>query len=361
MARLVKVLLSLFAAAILACIVLAGGIAVLQGRHDEALHEHAVQTQRMHPTDSYSRQAQTPAPSRAFSRGIDVEASVDEAVIRAGEFVNDTLRRRGRRTAGSRVYVRAAREHAEEIARQLMVVLRQRHGMAAINNSRRGANVVIDVDVQRAEDLGLLLVLSGGVETAIAIDDSLFTLAENSERLPLDHHGRQRTIRFKTGPTLDEESAIEDGRDLLAERIVDHLTEMALLQNWMSLDKRERFKTSLRDRYPRDVLVGLGHVDVQAHRIEFDDAHHYSASVTWTANERELGWTARSVAKALIIEDREPWIKLGLSVAFLVLAILGWLRIDWWLKGHHSFLSKLACAMLYIAGLGVLWSFELHA
>lgn len=360
MARLFKVLLSLFAAAVLACIVLAGGIAVLQERQ-HAVRDHAIREHRTLQQEAEQPHALRSGQGRAFSRGIDVEASLDDAVVRAGEVVYESLRRRGRRIAGSRVYVRARRDHAEDIARRLMVVLRQRHGMAAINNSRRGANVVIDVDVQRNDDLGLLLVLSGGVDTAIAIDDSLFTLAENIERLPMDHIGQQRTIRFKTGPTLDEESAVEDGRDLLAERIVDHLTEMALVQNWMSLEKRERFQTSLRERYPRDVLVGLGHVDVQAHEMDFDGGHHYSASVTWTANERELGWTARSVAKALIIEDREPWIKLGLSVAFLILAILGWLRLDWWLKGHHSFLTKLAFAMLYVAGLGVLWSIELHA
>lgn len=362
MARLIKTILAISAVAMLGCAFLALVLAPVRSRRAQAdLHRSLGEAERAYEAEHEAARVASLTGRESFPQGLDVEATLDEAILRAADQVQSQLRGRGRRVSGARVYIRPVSDRVEDPARDLMVALRRRHGVAATINPRNGANVVIDLDIRDDDELGPILSLRGDVKAAIAIDERLTNLLPAAGARVYGLKGRRQTIRFKTGPTLDEDSALEDGRDFLARRITDQLATLAESENWIDGEQRWRFEQILESRYPRDVLIGLGHANIVPDGAAFEDQTFYHANVVWTASEYELRHVAQGVAKTLLIENREPWIKLGLSVGLLVLAILGWLRIDWWLKGHYSFLTKLACAMLLVAGLGLLWSFQLHA
>lgn len=363
MARVLKTILGLFAAFLVLCIAMSAVLVPLRNRHVEAEFERTQRMRARAVEDERRAMATSPSRGRAspYPRGIDVEASLDDAIRRAAEEVDQQLRRRGRRPDGGWVYIRPLSPGVEPAARDLTVELRRNHEIAATMESRNGASVVIDLDLRDDDDLGPVLALRGGVNAAIGVDERLASLlpAAEGRRYPTPH--RRRALRFKTAPTLDRESALADGREFLAHRIAEDLAALAISERWIDGDEQWRFESVLEERYPADVLIGLGRARIEPEETAFDDQTFHHANVVWTADQRELDHVAQGVAKTLLIEDREPWIKLGLSVGLLVLAILGWLRIDWWLKGHYSFLTKLACAMLLVAGLGLLWSFRLNA
>ena len=159
---------------------------------------------------------------------------------------------------------------------------------------------------------------------------------------------------------MSPDDAREDALDLLARRIRKELWSMALVSTGIDETDASEFERRLWDRYSRDFLVGLGALQTRPETLEVDGDTFHRVEVRWVASRRDLQDLAKGVALSMLAERREPWLKLGFSLGFAVLALLLWLKVDWLLKGHFAVLSKLGFVMLVVMGVGLIWSLNIH-
>ena len=172
--------------------------------------------------------------------------------------------------------------------------------------------------------------------------------------------GDPLVVRFATRWQLDERSSRDDAREELGDRLRDAVFEIAHRRYGMEPTDKYDFMIELDRRFPKGLLVEQGTYRLQTTPLRLGpDQVVYLSDVEWTSTRSPLRDIARAVVSAVRTKHQAPWIRCGLTIGALLVAFLGWLRVDWWLKGHYSFMTKMACAMLLVAALGLIWSVRL--
>jgi hypothetical protein len=167
-------------------------------------------------------------------------------------------------------------------------------------------------------------------------------------------------VHLKTSVQLTREDSAEDARDALARRIESDLFRRMLADGRLDEEDDGRFRADLRRRYGRDLLLSQGDARLLTVEQPSGDLTHYVTYASWRSGEDAVDAIARSVTDAIRLERLLPFIRAGLALGALILAIVGWMKLDWWLKGHHSFLTKLLCGILWLISVGVIWRFPIH-
>lgn len=168
-------------------------------------------------------------------------------------------------------------------------------------------------------------------------------------------------ISLVTGPTMGADAAREDAFDQLYRRIREAVFKIARSHGWVDDERRAEFDAVLRDRYPRDVAINLGEAVLRPTEEDLGAGIvHHGNDVRWRADRFTLEATAEGVAKTVAMRHREPWLKLGIGLAVVILGMVGWLRLDWWLKGHYGILTGLLVAAGVLIALGLIWSVDLR-
>lgn len=120
---------------------------------------------------------------------------------------------------------------------------------------------------------------------------------------------------------------------------------------------RADFRERLRGVATDESLLAVGRWHVRSRPVVGpDDITRYEAFISWVGSRREIERIAGNITGYHRLEEKSPWIRTGLTLLMLVVTILGWLKVDWWLKGHHPFLTKLAFVMFLVVSLGLIWS-----
>ncbi|HGY92859.1 MAG TPA: hypothetical protein ENK43_16970 [Planctomycetes bacterium] len=304
--------------------------------------------------------------------GVEVRSTLSDAIDAIADSVERMTqngRLRGRRIREVGVIEAHRRDDAPDIrsARlRLVKVLRMRGVNARDGEARRFGGMTLEISLRKeGEEAELLGVYEreGGfmreilIEGASAGDVADAQLDFEMRKLP---RSDRSTLRFKTGVTLSPDDAREDALDLLARRIRKELWSMALVSTGIDETDASEFERRLWDRYSRDFLVGLGALQTRPETLEVDGDTFHRVEVRWVASRRDLQDLAKGVALSMLAERREPWLKLGFSLGFAVLALLLWLKVDWLLKGHFAVLSKLGFVILVVMGVGLIWSLNIH-
>lgn len=167
-------------------------------------------------------------------------------------------------------------------------------------------------------------------------------------------------LSMKTSMAWSESDSREDALDLLRTKIVQQAFEHVEKRGDLGFADRQRFVDDFRGRYSRELLIAQGDYRIATTKIETPDGDRFDSYLVWRAPRGQLGNLAETTAKAINFEKRLPFIRIGLALGSLILAILAWLRLDWWLKGHHSFLTKVVCGILWAITVGLIWSWPNH-
>ncbi len=304
--------------------------------------------------------------------GVEVRSTLSEAIDAVADAVERLTRNgrlRGRRIREVGVIEARRRGDAPDIrsARSRLVkVLRIRGVNARDGEARRFGGMTLEISLRReGENAELFGVYArdGGFMREILIEgtpnDAVDDTQLNFEARKLPRSDRA-VLRFKTGVTLSPDDAREDALDLLARRIRKELWSLALVSTGIEETDAKEYERRLWDRYSRDFLVGLGALQTRPETVEVDGDTFHRVEVGWVASRRDLKDLAKGVALSMLAERREPWLKLGFSLGFSILALLLWLKVDWLLKGHYAVLSKLGFVMLVVMGVGLIWSLSIH-
>lgn len=221
------------------------------------------------------------------------------------------------------------------------------------------------VQDRRHEEFGRVAeVLSEGgrFRSSIIVDSEMMPVPS----IPSRWSNRRYELSFRTEKQTSPEFAREDALDGLEGRIIERVWHTALANDQVDAGDYNEFRWSLSEMYSREVLIGMGRRAIQPVRVllkgvaEEEDAVFYEAEVVWTCGARDVSDVAESVADRVRTRKQGPYIRLGLSFALCILGFLSWLRVDWWLKGHYAFLSKMAFVTLAAAALTVVWNYPLH-
>ncbi|MEE9393508.1 MAG: hypothetical protein V3W41_13480 [Planctomycetota bacterium] len=258
---------------------------------------------------------------------------------------------------GSDDYSAVRRSYAKGIEQEL----RHRGEHVIPGRIRNQGDLTLTLEADESPLGGPLIVVRAvtgpWARSVIQIEDSKSQVAQRrSYYRPL-----LRPIHFVTAVTTDPESAVEDSIDTLARRIRTAAYRHALSRNWVDEADEARFRQILDQRYGRDTLINLGETRITPLQETDDNGGTlYRATVSWTGADRDLEKAAQVAAQSMIAEQRAPWIRLGLSFGTIILSLLLWFRIDWWLKGHYSWLTRFAMLILGIAATGLVWNLDLH-
>lgn len=177
---------------------------------------------------------------------------------------------------------------------------------------------------------------------------------------------RRSEMSFLTYRQRTPEYAREDALDALSSRIKGEIWRLALANGHSEIEDKEEFALVLGDKYTREILVGIGRRSLQPIKIILGDAHdgsdeiYYQTEVVWSGNQNNMIDIADAVSDTIRTRKRVPFVRLGLSLGLCVLALLTWLRVDWWLKGHYSLLSKLSFVILAVCSILAVWNYPIH-
>ncbi len=177
---------------------------------------------------------------------------------------------------------------------------------------------------------------------------------------------RRLELSFRTENTTSPLFAEEDALDGLRARIVSRIWRLGLARGYLDFNDHREFLGEMERRYSRDILVGMGRRSMQPTKTILNgeaneqDIVNYQTEVVWSGNARQLTRIADAVGDSIRTRNRAPFIRLGLSLGLCVLSLLTWLRVDWWLKGHYSLMSKLAFVILAALTVTAVWNYPIH-
>ena len=112
--------------------------------------------------------------------------------------------------------------------------------------------------------------------------------------------------------------------------------------------------------------MGLGNWAFQPVQVtvledgETAGATYFEGEAAWVAAGTEIERVADSVVDSMRVETLAPFVRAGLMLGCLVLALLSWLRLDWWLNGRHAWLTRTVFILMTILVLTALWQWPVH-
>ncbi|MCA9321105.1 MAG: hypothetical protein KDB53_10235 [Planctomycetes bacterium] len=302
---------------------------------------------------------------RLTKSGYDFVEDIDDVYSRAAEFVIDSYDRSGQRIHDLAIVPALGHDEsvlADRLEVERLVQALRRRGVNATNRSMRPrdrADVRLAwIDLGADGDLLHVDVARTGARTA-------FCLVPRNSRpsgssVSADRVPGHMEVRFRTPLNFSEVDAVETGRDQLVSRLRDEIRRMGSGIGQDDLEGHRLFDARLAMRYSPEFLIGLGQFDAEPVRLEIEGDEYWRADVRWIGRRSDLKGLADAVSMSILAERREPWLRLGFSVALALIGFLGWLRTDWWLKGHWSIFTKLAFVMLVAAGVGLIWNVSFH-
>lgn len=168
-------------------------------------------------------------------------------------------------------------------------------------------------------------------------------------------------IRFASVPTTDIQAARGDALESLGKRIRNYIFDAAVERDFLSADADERaaFAKSLSRRFDDTVIAGFGDLRMFHSAWELDDTTYHHAIVSWKPDADAIHHAAYLVSQDHVVRQRGPWIRGGLILAALILAVLGWLRVDWLMQGRFGVLTKLMFLVLLAASCVLIYNVEL--
>lgn len=309
-------------------------------------------------------------PFVAPEGGIDTERSLDRAAgALADRIVADTLDRRRRgweietiavHTDRDAEYRRENRSLMRRVAKEVEKLTHLWVFEGAAGDRAQGYKVVDRIHPEL-----------GRIVDAMSDDERLKTSVIVDKRMTempvIPHNGSQRSeLSFLTLRQRTADFAREDALDALSARIKRDIWRLALAGRHMNLQDHDEFMMVLDRKYSRELLVGIGRRSLQPIKIVMGDAKgggddvYYQTEVVWSGNHYYMSDIADVIGDTIRTTKRAPFVRLGLSLGLCVLAMLTWLRVDWWLKGHYSLLNKLAFVILAACSIIAVWNYPIH-
>ncbi len=305
-------------------------------------------------------------PEPAREGGFDVEPTIARAASRLVSRLLDEATVIDRVDLGfATVQVRpeSANSKADvDLALRMAALLRRRDVPAVQDFDQGGVGPILVVSDRELGDFGRVAEireLTGGGAWAVVIDPEMRQAAVRVR----DQNDELR-FGFKTDHQTQAAYAREDAFEGLQRRLSDEVWRIGRDHLGIARDDEAEFRTIVANRFPEALLADLGQREFGLVRKvlegpEGDDVF-YQAVVSWAGDRRALRSVAESARGIMVARARLPFVRGGLALGALVLAFLGWLKVDWWLKGRHAFLSRVAFVILALLGVALSLQVSLH-
>jgi hypothetical protein len=172
----------------------------------------------------------------------------------------------------------------------------------------------------------------------------------------------QMVIRLLTsiGQDNEFESRI-DARHHMALRLRLEALSLARRRDWIEFGEESEFLELHEAEYSEEALVGMGLSELTTQERDIDEVAYFESVIAWRGDRRSFESMTRGISDRIRLKHRMPWIKGLLMCAFTILCVLGWFKVDWWLKGNYSLLSALGFVLVFCVSLGLIWSFRYDA
>jgi hypothetical protein len=294
-------------------------------------------------------------PSRTETAEIEWCATFADSAAKTAQLIDQEFAATGARNSHRGVTVFSAPGNAEEKSRIAAAEVKKALTRRKVHlNERTGWPVEIAAIESENGSAIECTILSSREKRRVAYG------GPSNLGAPLSQSRSDLLLSMKTSMAWSEGDSREDALDLLRTKIVQHAFEHVEKSGELKSSDRQRFTDDFKRRYSRELLIAQGDYRISTSKIDSPDGDRYDSYLVWRAPRGQIGDLAETTAKAINFEKRLPFIRIGLAIGSLILAILAWLRLDWWLKGHHSFLTKAVCGILWAITVGLIWSWPNH-
>ena len=305
-----------------------------------------------------ARRMRIAGDAASVADGLDLAPTIEGAAVRIAGAIESAYRSVGHR--GERVTLNlGSGEEApgESVGRVIQATLSTKGIVASVTPSRSSGRFTVSITKHQGTMLGDYLAANAGdppVDIKVAYGMPSLEAGKTPAR------PGELVIRLRTDLTLSEDDAAEDALDALARRIERIALDRQVAYGNLDRDDDAEFMRRFRGFYDRPLLLQQGVYEVFPEERKSSDQSYWLASAIWRGQERRVDRIAESIADAIRFERRLPFIRAGLTLGALVLAVLAWFKLDWWLKGHNAFLTKFACGILFAVAVGLIWSAKFH-
>lgn len=294
-------------------------------------------------------------PRRAGAVEVEWCATFADAAASIAQMIEQELLRAGARKSREGVTVFLAPGAGEEKSREAVTEVKRALVRRKIHlNDRTGWPVEIALDESPNGSAIECTLLANREKRRVAFGGPA------DLGVPLHRSSSDLVLSLKTSMAWSEVDSREDALDLLRAKIIHQAFDSVVRSGHIGSSDKEKFWGEFAGRYSRELLIAQGDFRISTTKLETPDGDRYDSYLVWRSPRERIGNLAATTAKTITFEKRLPFIRVGLALGSLVLAILAWLRMDWWLKGHHSFLTKVACGILWAITVGLIWSWPKH-
>lgn len=280
------------------------------------------------------------------------------AVARHGPFQQDHQ---------STVFLAPATLEGEGMASELQLCsaisqelsFRNRSSVVLPNSSSGARLITLYLEIEMDHYQGPRVTLSGsGFERAVILD--------SVERPVLSPKVLPTQIAFRILTGIGQSSEFEastEAKHQMATRLRLEAYMLAERREWIDPVDRADFLRLMEAEYSEAILVGMGSSEVVTRSRDIDglSSPSFEGAISWRGDRHSFERIAEAISDRIRLRNRAPTIRALIAVALLVLCIVGWLKVDWWLKGNYGVVTAVGFVVLFSLVMALVWSIRYDA
>lgn len=176
--------------------------------------------------------------------------------------------------------------------------------------------------------------------------------------------GSNDQVAFRLLTSIGQDNVPEsqlDAQHHMAVRLRLEALNLARRRNWIGVSDEPAFLALIESEYSTETLVGMGLTELTTRSREIDESSYFESVIAWRGDRGSFEAMVESIADRILLRQREPWIKALVLSVLAVFCVLGWFKVDWWLKGNYSIVNALSFVVVFSVSLGLIWSFGYDA
>lgn len=317
--------------------------------------------------NEYSENTSSPVPRRDGGAH-DLANSIDEAASKLASSIANQLRAYG--ITSGMLFLKPDNWHkVPEQDQQIMESLppkfkEQGFYLSATRKRPNGIyrRLMFKSDVDHFQGLRLSLRSDGDGNG----DDIFQAVVFLQDRSPsrLVSHGPNDQVAFRLLTSIGQDNVQEsqlDAQHHMAVRLRLEALNLARRRNWIEVSDEPAFLALIEAEYSAETLVGMGLTELTTRSRAVDESSYFESVIAWRGDRGSFEAMAESIADRILLRQREPWVKALILSVLAVFCVLGWFKVDWWLKGNYSIVNALSFVVVFSVSLGLIWSFGYDA
>ena len=315
------------------------------------------------PDNEYSEDTSSPI-SRKDSGAHDLANGTDEAASKLAASIANQLRAYG--VTSGMLYLKPDNWHKvpkqdQQIMESLALKFKEQGFHLSVTQKRpTGTYRRLMFKSDAGHFQGLRLSLRGdGADVLQAV-----VFLQDRSPAGLVSHGINDQVAFRLLTSIGQDNVPEsqlDAQHHMAVRLRFEALNLARRRNWIEVSDEPAFLELIEAEYSEETLVGMGLTELTTRSRDIDESSYFESIIAWRGDRGSFEAMAESIADRILLRQREPWIKALVLSLLAVFCVLGWFKVDWWLKGNYSIVNALSFVVVFSVSLGLIWSFGYDA